>query len=210
MATPINQFNKVAVVYDWLASIFIGRSIRDAQRFFLNEVADAKQILILGGGTGWILRDIRAINKTSSVFYVEASSEMIKRATRCDKGSQTVFLHGTESDVDVTFKFDIVITNFYFDLFSPESLSEKVNLIKSFIADEAKWIATDFAQSKKSSHLRMLWLMYRFFSWTTNIESSSLPPWEKVLEAAQLEIIRSETFKDGFIRSVVARQCSVI
>jgi tRNA (cmo5U34)-methyltransferase len=203
---PIDGFNKIAFAYDAMARIFIGNSIREAQRFFLPEIRQAKHILVLGGGTGWILRDILRVNPKAAIVYVEASSAMIARSKEVSMNKQITFLHGTESDIPRDACFDIVISNFYFDLFTAGSLQAKASVIKSTLAAGAKWLASDFVDTRKIYHRILLWVMYRFFRSTTGIEAARLPEWEKTLLELGMEIKASEDFKNGFIRSVVFLQ----
>ncbi|MEZ4686196.1 MAG: hypothetical protein R3B47_09055 [Bacteroidia bacterium] len=52
------SFNRLAPVYDFLASLVFGNRIRQAQRWLLDFIPEGSSILILGGGTGWILEEL--------------------------------------------------------------------------------------------------------------------------------------------------------
>jgi hypothetical protein len=204
MKTPSTDgFNKVAFAYDALARIFIGKSIQQAQRYFLQEVKQAGQILILGGGTGWILQDIAAVNPRAKIYYVEASSIMIDKAKRVSSNNHITFIHGTGIDIPGEIFFDVVITNFYFDLFPKESLKKRVDLIASRLLPKAMLLATDFVITKNISHRILLWIMYRFFRMVTRMEARSLPPWEKIVADNGFQVRKSQVFKNGFIKSIV-------
>lgn len=190
-------------MYDWLATIFIGEVIRDAQRHFLQKITNAKEILILGGGTGWLLKDINLRNNEAKILYVEASSAMIDRAKEFNSACRVTFLHGTELDLQRSVKFDVIITNFYLDLFSENSLREKIQLIKSQLRDNGTWLATDFVRPKKRIHKLLLWVMYRFFRIATSIEATSLPSWEKQMKEQGMILVESHMFKNDFIKSAV-------
>ena len=55
----MNGFNSIAPVYDALATLVFGRSIRNAQLCFLGDIGYRGKVLILGGGTGWFAGDRR-------------------------------------------------------------------------------------------------------------------------------------------------------
>ncbi|RAW03356.1 methyltransferase domain-containing protein [Pseudochryseolinea flava] len=204
--SSLNKFDRIAHVYDWLAKVFIGEDIRHAQRFFLHEISDAKRILIIGGGTGWILHDIGKINPTAEILYVEASSSMIDMAKQININNPITFLHGIESDVDTQSKFDAVITNFYVDLFSDASLEQKIKIILPLLDVNGKWLVTDFVQSKNVYHRFLLWTMYLFFRVVTNIEARSMPQWLECMTRENLDVLKKQFFRNGFICSLVFRR----
>jgi ubiquinone/menaquinone biosynthesis C-methylase UbiE len=80
--SALNSFDRIAPVYDRLADIVFGTAILDAQRTHLHALNDAREILILGGGTGRLLRDLLGQNAKSRVTYVEASQRMIELALK--------------------------------------------------------------------------------------------------------------------------------
>ena len=113
----LNGFNTIAKIYDTLAKIVFGRVIKKAQLHFLNEIPIEAKVLILGGGTGWILNSILKIRPAVEVWYIEASTKMISIAKKKVVGFNNIhFIHGTEQNIPVDQHYDVVITNFYFDL----------------------------------------------------------------------------------------------
>jgi tRNA (cmo5U34)-methyltransferase len=48
-------FDRLAPFYDSLARLIIGKGIKQSQLHFLNHLRDKTKLLVLGGGTGWIL-----------------------------------------------------------------------------------------------------------------------------------------------------------
>src|SRR5688572_28861247 len=102
MASRLNQFNGLARRYDRLAKIIFGNSLLEAQTAYLNEISSNANVLILGGGTGKLLTRLLNVNKSCSIWYIEASSMMIELARQHAKKAnraKVLFIHGTEDSI---------------------------------------------------------------------------------------------------------------
>ncbi|MBS1951921.1 MAG: hypothetical protein OJF59_001374 [Cytophagales bacterium] len=198
-----NDFDPVAKSYDRLARLVFGKSIMRAQKYFLNHTPDHANVLILGGGTGWLLKELLLIKPDVNVCYIEASLKMLSMAKEKVKGNRQVqFIHGTENDIPSSARFECVITNFYLDLF-PDEIQEQVILkIKKTISPDAKWIAVDFVE-QAWWHSVLLKLMYFFFRTTCNIESNKLPHWNEALQTSGAIKKESKLFYGKFIEATV-------
>ncbi|HCW08697.1 MAG TPA: hypothetical protein DGG95_15165 [Cytophagales bacterium] len=198
-----NDFDKIAAVYDWLARFVFGKNIIHAQKFFLNKISDGATVLILGGGTGEILAEIVKNKNGIQVCYVELSPEMISIAKKkFDSNHQIQFIEGTENNIPSDKKFDVVITNFYLDLFSNQSLKFVLEKIKKSTTTQALWLVTDFVNDRLW-HRAMLKMMYLFFRITCNIEATNLPNWRnEMIKLGGIEI-DSKFFYGKFIKSSV-------
>jgi tRNA (cmo5U34)-methyltransferase len=205
MSEVLNRFDTLAPIYDGLSKIVFGKSIRNAQLHFLKYSEGKKNILILGGGTGWIVEELIRINPTCSVWYIEASFKMIEIAqNKLKHQSQRAihFIHGTEQSIPDSVEFDLVITNFYLDLFSGNSLKSIIKIIQNKLTANAIWLASDFIDSKEVYQKMLLKVMYYFFKSVCGIEASELPEWENKIKDAGIKEIDSELFYNGFIKSV--------
>ena len=79
-------FDLIAPYYDSLARLVFGDSIRHCQLEYLDKIPPGAQVLILGGGTGWLLGELMKINPSCRVWYLESSIkmlEMTKGKVRC-------------------------------------------------------------------------------------------------------------------------------
>jgi ubiquinone/menaquinone biosynthesis C-methylase UbiE len=117
---------------------------------------------------------------------------------------QVRFIPGTEKDIPTT-GFDVVITNFYLDLFSQGILNRMVQRIVRVLKPSGLWMAADFVNTGKWWQVFLLKAMYLFFRRVCNIEALTLPPWGKVLTDAGLRRVERRLFYGGFIESVVFR-----
>lgn len=196
-------FDRLAPVYDVLARIVIGSGIRTSQLHFLNHLTTKKKLLILGGGTGWILPFILEANPTLQIDYIDMSPKMVELAKGRVKDSSVRFKVGTEENIP-DIDYDCVITNFYLDLFDDTKLQSVVLRIKNSLGPGAYWIATDFV-NEKTWQKRVLTIMYWFFDLTTGLKTLNLPLWEQGLHRAGGTQLEMKKYSRGFIKSTVLR-----
>lgn len=193
-------FDRLASVYSSLSKVVFGITLEGAQQHFLTSVNAGDRILILGGGSGDFLKSLLKHQVEITVDYIDISQKMIHLARKKTQNPSTVnFIVGTEQTIPNQ-KYTVVITNFYLDLFSDNTLQNLVQKIKTHLNPGAQWLVTDFV-SKKGWHKIMLWIMYRFFRIATGIEAKSLPHWEEQVERAGLAKGDSKVFFSGFIKS---------
>jgi len=193
-------FDLLAPVYDPLARWIIGKDIVNAQFCFLDQLRNCNRILILGGGSGWILEPLCAHFPHIEIDYVDVSPHMIKAAKEKFSHYKSIrFIEGTEKDIPEK-NYDGVITNFYLDMFGAKSLNEVIWQIKNSLLHPATWVATDFVNEGRI-HSFKLWCMYRFFGVITQIEATRLPDWEFQLSQAGFELVDSRKYANGFITS---------
>jgi tRNA (cmo5U34)-methyltransferase len=194
-------FNRLAPFYDALARIVIGRGIRASQLHFLNHLATKNKLLILGGGTGWILPFIYKVNPTLQIDYIDVSLKMIELARGRVKDSKVRFIAGTEGNIPDT-DYDCVITNFYLDLFDDTKLPSVILCIKNSLQSGACWIVTDFVNERKW-HKRTLTIMYKFFRLTAGLQTQNLPLWEQGLRMVGASQHEMKKYTGGFIKSIL-------
>jgi ubiquinone/menaquinone biosynthesis C-methylase UbiE len=202
----MNNFDSVAPYYDRLSRLVFGKAIQRAQIAYLPDITPGANVLLLGGGTGWLLYELRALNPTARIWYIDASAKMIELSREMNRKTahNIVFIHGTEDSIPPGTSFDAVITNFYLDLFQHDSCADAIRKIRSAIRPNGLWLVSDFLNTTWW-HGVMLGVMYRFFKLTSDIEGSKLPEWKNLLQENALTEIKSREFFGGFIRSAVFR-----
>jgi len=176
-----NDFDKIAFVYDRLAGLVFGKSIVDSQKVFFDKIPAEARILIMGGGSGRILQELFSANPKIEVCYIDASAKMISHTKHRMRNDMRIeFIVGTENDIPDR-SFDVIVTNFYLDLFKAESLLSVLRKLKNVMGPNSLWIVTDFTD-KKWWHRLMIKVMYIFFRVTARIEASKLPDWNGALQ----------------------------
>ncbi len=206
-SNSFNGFDLLASVYDPLAWLVYGRSIRDAQTCFLNRIPSQAKVLILGGGTGWLLTELHRVKTDCEVWYIESSAKMLAMARQHNSRSNIHFIHGTIKEMPHA-GFDVVITYFFLDLFSAPTLRKMIPFIFSASKPSVLWLVTDFVDRGKWWQQALLKVMYLFFRLICRIEAERLPAWDKTILQSGLKRIGTNHFYGGFIES--AAYCNTI
>jgi ubiquinone/menaquinone biosynthesis C-methylase UbiE len=202
-SNAVNGFDWLAPHYDSLARMIFGKSMVRAQTCFLEVIPPFSKVLILGGGTGWLLAELLHGRPKSEVWYIESSARMLSMARKKNNNcSQVHFILGTEKNIP-SCEFDIVIAPFFLDLFSPHTLPKVVEGISLVSKPSARWIIADFVDQGKWWQLFLLKTMYSFFRRVCRIEARALPPWGAILVQSGLSIVDRRFFYGGFIKSAV-------
>lgn len=205
---PRRSFDLVAPVYDRLARLVFGRSLLQAQAWGLSHLPDRADVLLLGGGTGWLLEQVLTHSQPRYVLYVEASERMLQiareRVAGHPKASVVDFRKGTQNDLTPAETFDAIQIPFVLDLFTEKTLAETLlPPLKNALRPGGRLLITDFVTPPVLRQKMLLWLIYRFFGLTAGIEARSLPDWPGVLRKSGFRERQSAEFCNGFVRSGV-------
>lgn len=184
-------FDWISIVYDWLVALVFGRKLHDAQIRFLERVPPGASVLLLGGGTGWLLTKLFTECLPTRVTYLDTSSRMLARATRrvlSQPTSATVmFRVGDESTLRSGEQFDIIVTPFVLDLYTEETLkNQMIPRLNRTLRPDGLWLVTDFVRTNVWWQKALLWAMIRFFRLTAGIETKQLSDWQQLLGEAGL------------------------
>ncbi|WP_029204172.1 class I SAM-dependent methyltransferase [Pedobacter agri] len=111
----INNYDKIANYYDSLSRLVFGKSQVNAQINQLKSITKNSSILIVGGGTGWILEEIGKRHPSGlKITYVEISAKMLVLSKDRDYGANSVlFIHSSIEDFNLEDHFNIILTPFF-------------------------------------------------------------------------------------------------
>lgn len=186
---PDSGFDFVASFYDPLARLVYGRSLQRAQQAALDAGLPecGGRVLIIGGGTGWVLGEVLRRRPDARVLYLEASPRMLQRSqawlaqTLPHHAGQVEFRLGTEAALRADEQFETVVTFFFLDLFEPRRLRQLVRRLHAALTPGGGWLLADFATPRRWWHALLLQLMYWFFGLTAGISARRRPPIEAEL-----------------------------
>jgi len=197
------SFNRVAPFYDTLVYIVYGNTIRHAQCFFLPEIIEKSSVLILGGGTGWILKEISKSTLKIEIDYVEHSEVMLRKAKEYKSlpFSRLNFVLGTEGDLGNR-KYDFIITPFVLDVFAQEPMEQMVCRVNELLGTEGRWLCVDFNSMDRSFKAKMLSIcMLLFFRVVSGLKTNKVLDYFGTIQKTGLIEVKSRLFFGSFIKA---------
>ncbi|WPU98257.1 class I SAM-dependent methyltransferase [Mucilaginibacter sp. cycad4] len=195
------NYNNSAWFYDRLSRIVYGKALITAQVYLLGFIRPESKILIVGGGTGWILEELAKIHPAGlNVTYVEISTNMISLSQKRQTGQNEVaFINDAVENVKLPPDFDVVITPFLFDNFVDETVDNVFDHLHHLLKPGRLWLNADFQLTGHWWQNVLLKSMFVFFRLLCGIEASRLPAIEKHFDAAGYSVIEDKTFFGDFI-----------
>ncbi|MBA9076844.1 class I SAM-dependent methyltransferase [Rufibacter quisquiliarum] len=208
---PSPDFNLIAPVYDTLAVLVFGQAQKRAQQHFLPQIPAGARVLVLGGGSGFLLTQLFGCCTPGKVLFLEASGTMLQKARQrllhLPHAAAVEFRCGTEQDLLPHETFHVVLTPFVLDLFTPPEAAAMINRLAAALLPSGLWLHTDFHLSAGGRNRRwqqfLLWAMYRFFRKVSQISASRLPPLDQLLGEAGFAPRQQAFFYRGFIKAQV-------
>jgi len=207
----INNYDKIARHYDKLSRLVFFKSQVNAQIDQLTSIPAKSAILIVGGGTGWILEEISKIhNEGLQITYVELSSKMTELAKARNCGDHNVeFINTGIEDFETNQHFDVILTPFLFDNFKRDRaimVFQKLNLL---MKTKGLWFLVDFSLNKQEGKW-WKWLilkaMYSFFKLIRIVEATSLIDMEPYFMAANYTKLSEQFYYGHFIKASIFKK----
>lgn len=204
MASQQPSYDRIAKRYDFLSRLVFFKSQVKAQTEQLGYIAHCKRLLLVGGGTGWILKDLNAIAQPITVVYVEASANMLALAKKVETHHRVEFVHQDIAAYQTRQVFDAVLTPFLFDNFDAAKASNVFGRIDALLQREGIWVNVDFYLNKQSAIWKKVVLkaMHLFFRLINVIDVSDLintAPFFK----PKYTVIAEKHYYGNFIKAVV-------
>ncbi len=202
------NYNNAAWFYDSLSRVVYGKALIDAQVYLLQYIKPNSSILIVGGGTGWILEEIARIHHSGlQITYVEVSDKMMSLSRKRNiENNQITYINKAIENVNGLPNFDVIITPFLFDNFTPAKLEAVFAHMHPLLKNHGLWLNADFQLIGKWWQNMLLKSMLLFFRILCGVESTKLPDFEKLFKQYGYKVVDSKTFFGDFILSKVYRK----
>lgn len=205
-----NNYDAAAWFYDGLAQVVFGKALIRAQRFLVRHISAETKVLVVGGGTGWILEEIAAVQPTClKITYVEISVKMLRLSKQRNCGQNEVkFIHAAIEDYEINQPFDVILTPFLFDNFSEKRIRSVFQQLHQSLKPDGLWLLCDFQVEKNYAGIWqkiILQTMYWFFGWLCSVETKKLIGMDAFFKAENYTLLSKKTFYRGFIISQVYR-----
>lgn len=200
------NFNSIAPFYDGLCQLVFGQRVKKAQIESLKFIPAGSSILIVGGGTGWILDEISKIHPSGlTITYIDKSSKMIELSKKRSVCTNAVtFINDAVENVNLSNQsYDVILTPFLLDCFSQSTFQSVFEKLNDSLKTKGLWLNIDFCLSSESKFWQkaMVKIMYAFFSLTCRIEAKRLPSLS--VSFAPYALINRKMFCNNFIKMQV-------
>lgn len=206
----LNNYDKIAPYYDRLSRMVFFNSQRDVQKYQLHFITEGQKILIVGGGSGWILEQFGKFFHQLSITYVEISANMLSMARKRNCGNNTVrFVHAAAEEFESEEVYDVVITAFLFDNFGKVRANEVFLKLDAFLKPDGKWLFSDFFLDNKKPQIwqrLMLRMMYLFFRQISSVEANQLTDMHPLFLSKQYVTVDTKRYYSGFIKGIIYRK----
>ncbi len=205
-----NNYDAIAGWYDVLSGLVFFKAQVKAQKKQLAYIPPAASILIVGGGTGWILEEITKLHDSGlDITYLEISENMLALARKRKYGANKItFIHEAVENYRFSKNFDVVHTAFLFDNFKEERAANIFNMLLSHLKPAGFWLYSDFKVEPQGSGWKkaLLQVMYLFFAQIAQVEARKLPGMEAMFQGSGCRIIARNLHYSGFIESIIFKK----
>jgi len=205
------SFNNSAWFYDRLSRLVYGNALVSAQLYLLSFIEPGSRVLIVGGGTGWILEELTKTHSSGLyITYVEVAPAMMALSKKRDIGGNTViYVQNAIEQVNLAPGFDAVITPFLFDNFTEQTLRIVFTHIHALLKPQGLWLNADFQLTGRWWQRFLLKSMFVFFRLICGIEASKLPEIKSCFTTDNYTMVDEKTFFNNFIVASVYRKIVV-
>lgn len=208
------NFDGLARWYHVLELSTFGVELDRARMAHVQQLADCRDVLLLGDGDGRFLKRLLTVSPNCRVRSIDASAEMLKmsaaRLSPADRARVTFEQADATTAELPTFAYDGVATVFFLDCFTGDETAALVGRISNALRPGGTWVFADFAiparGPQRIAAQAITGLLYAFFRWRTGIAAHRLPDSEGLIAQAGLTPIASEKFLFGLLKSIAFRR----
>jgi len=210
----LNNYDNIAGWYDRLSRMVFFKSQVNAQVDQLSYIPKKSKLLIVGGGTGWILEELAKIRLEGlDITFVEISFNMLELAKKRKYGANKVeFIHLPVEEFVSEAHYDVVLTAFLFDNFSKDRMAQVFSKLNHLLKPGGLWLFSDFEYKKKQGKKWQGWMlksMYMFFRKVSNVEAKELISAAPLFEEKRFIKLKAQRYYKDFIKAVVYQKPSL-
>jgi ubiquinone/menaquinone biosynthesis C-methylase UbiE len=201
------NYNRIANVYDRLSRLVYGNAIVRAQQYLVSFIPANSRILIVGGGTGWILEEITKLHPQGlEIYYVEIADKMLELSRKRNIGNNKVhFIGKSIEELEDIGGIDVAFTAFLFDNFTQQTANDIFKNMERRLVAGALWLYSDFQVSSKQMWWQkpLLHSMLLFFRTMGVISNDQLPDMQSIFQREGFTLKSREEFYGHFVASAV-------
>ncbi|HEX4343859.1 MAG TPA: class I SAM-dependent methyltransferase [Verrucomicrobiae bacterium] len=196
--------------------ILAGEKLQRCRVAWLAEVKTARRALLVGEGHGRFLAECARTFPQTQFTCVDASHGMLEqsRAVWAKAGGRPEridFIQATLPEwTPPAGAFDLIVTNFFLDCFSPVQLAEVIGKLGAGAQPGAHWLVADFRLPESGwRRLRarlILMSAYTFFRVATKLPARQLTAPDDLLRGAGFEMLARRVSEWGLLHADVWRR----
>lgn len=211
MPAAPNNYDKVAAFYDRLSLLIFGGALRRAQKFLLSVLHPGQRVLIVGGGSGWILEAMAArVPEGLHITYIEISANMTALAREKQVGkNEVVFINDSITTQQLAPEgFDLVFTAFLFDNFPPAAGTALFAQLHHALKPGGYWLFADFelAEGRGFWQRPLLKAMYFFFGALCQVQARQLNDMGALFRQYHYKLVQQKDFYGRFVNAAICEK----
>lgn len=204
------SFDRLAPHYRWMEAVLAGGLLQRCRTRWLADVGQPRRALLVGEGNGRMLVECARALPGCEFLVLDQSQAMLAQARRnWEKTGANQSVVFQQADLREwragSARFDLLITNFFLDCFSPTELRRVVANLSAAALPNARWLLADFTVPATGwQRLRaraVLALAYGFFRCATGISASRVADPGELLRAEGFLLQRQERFNHGLLHA---------
>ncbi|QDT94387.1 Methyltransferase domain protein [Gimesia algae] len=211
------NFDRVAPWFERLEKIVFGDQMQVCRTAFLSDLPAIKKAALIGEGNGTFLAQFLKHCDCEEIHYIDSSKKMLDLAQKQFQMNvfpgleRMVFYHLDLSlDVMPDQNYDLVVTNFFLDVFNGATLNNVVSKIASACTRDAHWLYADFqVTGNRFQRCRAIaWVktMYLFFRLAADIQTMKLTNPSALLDRNGFQIKWFKEFDNGLMRAEIRQR----
>jgi len=199
----------IARWYRALEYLVFGRALERRRFEYLDDMADARHVLILGDGDGRFTAEFVRRNGEATVESVDLSARMLAMASKRLGGCSTNvrFRVGDARSIAFEGTYDLVVTHFLLDCFENDELIGLVERVAERCEVGAHWVISEFGLPESGIERTLAWALVRFmyfcFWLATGLKVNRLPDYALALEKQGFEVVRRRAVLGGLLVSEI-------
>ena len=210
--SPKRNFDGIARMYRLLEIMAFGSFLQKARVCYLQELEEAREVLLVGEGNGLFLKALLSMNAKCRVKCVDASKGMLqvanKRIPEKDRHRVVFEQRDLSKESLPRGQYDAIVTHFFFDCFCHDTLKNMIPGLTATLRPQGKWLLADFEEPSKNGIFSIpqkigLRLLYFFFKANCGIEASKLCNPNEILKAHDIIETKRLSYLNGWIASAV-------
>lgn len=210
----------IARWYRWLEYGAFGRALERRRFAFLDQVSDARRILVLGDGDGrFLARLVESIervckndgktlqnlapfaNRDFAIDYVDISQRMLDLArTRAGEQRITYYCGDALNIALPPAEYDLAVTHFFLDCLDLRDAEALIARVTRALQPQARWLISEFREPGWWARA-VVGLLYTFFRITTGLRVRRLIDHRALLASHGFALVREETALFGLLAS---------